>query len=352
MIVTSSAMPLKCKRHSWLSPIVLVGAAVIGTEGLCPRFDPCDNQNLFHYNFGINFSHDGHSYIRAISPFEFTQCYRLLDELTYRLSHPSNIFCMDGAIPAKTSSHIFNNILSRLLQIRDCNCELFSPDQFAAPAACAQAYLNSAISVRLPHHDQWIAAYSCDNKMRSILNFVKHPGSITNAALTASGINFNFRYALRQSHIVLENDILIYHKLIVGSESYARLQLVPFEFYNILFVAFHSKPMGGHFNVYHTLHRLRLHFYWPGIYKFISRMCKACPGCTLSNPTWSESSKLLYSFPIEAPMKVIHIDGYTAGKQQGIKGSKIYLIACCGMCTFPAMEPVSNASVKHLPLLS
>ena len=182
--------------------------------------------------------------------------------------------------------------------------------------------------------------------MQSILNFVTNPGSITNAALAVSGINFNFRNALRQSHIVLENDILIYREPIVGSESYARFQLVPSEFYNILFVAFHSNPMGGHFNVYHTLHHLQLRFYWPGMYKFISRMCNACPGCALSNPTRSQSSELLYNFPIEAQMKVIHIDGYAAGKQQGFEGSELYLIACCGMCTFATVEPVSNASAK------
>ncbi len=45
-------------------------------------------------------------------------------------------------------------------------------------------------------------------------------------------------------------------------------------------------------------------------------------------------------------MKVIHIDGYAAGKQQGFEGSEIYLIACCEMCTFAAVEPVSNASPK------
>jgi len=134
---------------------------------------------------------------------------------------------MDAAVPAKTSSRIFDNVLSRLLQIRDSNCEIFSPTQFAAPAACAQAYLNGVVSVCLPRHDRWVAAYSRDKEMLSILNFVTNPGSITNAALADSGINFNFRNALRQSHIVLENDILIYREPIVGSESYARLRLVP-----------------------------------------------------------------------------------------------------------------------------
>ena len=35
----------------------------------------------------------------------------------------------------------------------------------ASPAACAQAYLNGAVSIRLPHHDQWITAYSRDDEM-------------------------------------------------------------------------------------------------------------------------------------------------------------------------------------------
>ncbi len=87
---------------------------------------------------------------------------------------------------------------------------------------------------------------------------------------------------------------------------------------------------------------MHLRFYWPGMYKYIDRMCRACPGCNLANPTNSKSAKLIYHFPIEAPMMVLHIDGYSAGKQIGFKGSERYIIACCGMCTFAAMEPVTN----------
>ncbi len=73
-------------------------------------------------------------------------------------------------------------------------------------------------------------------------------------------------------------------------------------------------------------------------------MCHACPGCNHANPTNSKSAELIYHFPIEAPMMVLHIDGYSAGKQVGFKGSETYIIACCGMCTFAAMEPVTNPS--------
>ena len=80
------------------------------------------------------------------------------------------------------------------------------------------------------------------------------------------------------------------------------------------------------------------------MYGYIKAMCKACPGCALSNPTRSRSSELLYNFPIEAPFKVLHIDGYMAGKQKGFEGSDMYLIACCGMCTFSVVESISNAN--------
>ncbi len=73
-------------------------------------------------------------------------------------------------------------------------------------------------------------------------------------------------------------------------------------------------------------------------------MCNACPGCALTNPTRGCSCKLIYNFPIEAPMMVLHVSGYQAGKESGFEGSTHYLIGCCGMCTFTAMEPISNAN--------
>jgi hypothetical protein len=87
--------------------------------------------------------------------------------------------------------------------------------------------------------------------------------------------------------------------------------------YNILFIAFHRNAIGGHLNVYRTLHRLRLHFYWPAMYAYVKQMCAACPGCALSNPTRGKSSKLVYNFPVKAPFLVMHFDAYVAGKYVG-----------------------------------
>jgi hypothetical protein len=80
------------------------------------------------------------------------------------------------------------------------------------------------------------------------------------------------------------------------------------------------------------------------MYAYAKCMCHACPGCALSNPTCGKSSELVYNFPIEAPFLVIHFDAYAAGKHSGFEGSDVYLIGCCGMCSFACMEPVTNPS--------
>ncbi len=303
-----------CLHRIDANPTIKPESYVVSTDGLCPRFEPCDNSNLFRHHFGIEFNHEGHNYVSAISPFEFACCFNLNDDITYKLSHQSSILSLDVAIPGHTSAHIFNQILSRLVCIRDANCSIFSPNQYAAPAACAQAFLNGAVGIKLPDKAQWVEAYSRNPTMKSILGFVKQPGTISNKALEASGIDYNYHAALRHLCITVDEGILIYREPIAGSASYARLQLLPSEFFNIIFIAFHTNPIGGHFNTYHTLHCMRLWFYWPGMYKYIKQMCRACPGCNLANPTNSKSTELVYNFPIEAPMMVLHIDGYSAGK--------------------------------------
>jgi hypothetical protein len=171
---------------------------------------------------------------------------------------------------------------------------------------------------------------------------VNNPSNLTNKALV--GINYKYHAALRQLLIVIEDNVLIYHEPLSGTRSYTQPQLVPQEFRNILFMAFHSNPIGGHLNVYWTLHRLRLRYYWPGMYTYVKKMCSACPGYALLNSTKAKSSELVYNFPIEAPFLVLHVNAYTAGTHPGFEGLETYLVACCRMCIFGAMEPLTGAS--------
>ncbi len=65
---------------------------------------------------------------------------------------------MDAAVLALTSARIFEHILDRCIQIRSRNFEIFQPNQYAALAACVQAFLHGSIGVRLPCTKVWAHA--------------------------------------------------------------------------------------------------------------------------------------------------------------------------------------------------
>jgi len=104
-------------HRDWDNPAVLVGSSVVDVDGLCPHFNPNVNVNLFGHYFGVKFVAEGHTYVRAISPFEIVSCFWLTDELTYQLSQHSNAFCMDAAFPAISSARIFEQVLDWCLHI-------------------------------------------------------------------------------------------------------------------------------------------------------------------------------------------------------------------------------------------
>jgi hypothetical protein len=95
--------------------------------------------------------------------------------------------------------------------------------------------------------------------MSIIRDLILNPSKINTATLNT--VNYNFREPLRQSLILIENGMLFYKEPIHSGSSYTCLQLVPQEFYNILFIAFHSNPIGGHMNAYRTLHHLCPRYY-------------------------------------------------------------------------------------------
>ncbi len=82
--------------------------------------------------------------------------------------------------------------------------------------------------------------------MSTVCNLVCNPSKINSTTLNM--VNYNYWAALRQSQIVIEDGMLIFNERIQGGSSYTHLQLVPEEFYNIIFVACHSNAIGGHLN--------------------------------------------------------------------------------------------------------
>ncbi len=125
---------------------ILEGSAVLLRDSVCPPFESsCPNQNLFQQFFGIEFQHKSHTYVQAISTYKFACCFNLVENIQYRMSHERYEFGLDAAMPGRTSAWLFEHVHSHLVYLLDANSKIFSPDQFAAPAATIQTLVNGAI---------------------------------------------------------------------------------------------------------------------------------------------------------------------------------------------------------------
>eukprot|EP01082_Thalassiosira_pseudonana_P008343 g7453.t1 g7453 contig24:661092-664348(-) len=322
---------------------IVSGCGVFDTNHLFPPLSrPCDN--IFGRTFGIEFDFQSERFIRPISPFEFARGFGFSDELTMQLSHSTHLHLLHGGIPKATSHHIFDCIYARLIALRNTSFEVIDNDNppSAAPAAFAQSLFNGAIGARLPSSDQWADACRRDSEMNTVLSIVSNPSLAVKAYL--SKVHHVYRKPLRLSMIKLEDGMLVLYEPLAGSSECAKLRLVPTSLRNIVFIAFHSNPVGGHFNAYRTFTRIRLRFHWPGMYGYVTNMCSKCVGCNLSNANVRRSSELVYNFPMDAPMLVLHVDGYSLGKIESYEGTTSYLVAACGMTGFTAIEGVREAN--------
>jgi hypothetical protein len=172
---------------------------VLSGDSLCPSFEACPNRNLFQQYFGLEFHHDGHTYVRAISTYKFMRCFNLVDKLQYRLSHEDYKFGLNASMPAKTSAWIFEQVHSHLVHLRDLNSKVFSPNQFAALAATIQTLVNGAVCTLLPSRDRWLQAYNNDVEFCALRELVLNPSAINNQSLVK--VNHNYPRPLRQSLI-------------------------------------------------------------------------------------------------------------------------------------------------------
>ena len=56
----------------------------------------------------------------------------------------------------------------------------------------------------------------------------------------------------------------------------------------------------------------------------------------------AKSKELIYSFPIDAPFKIIHIDIYQVGTDQDFNGERSFMNILDGMTSFAISEPVNS----------
>ena len=314
-----SSKILYCLHHKEADPSIQCGSNVVCSSHLSPPFSSVTTDNLFGHWYGIEFYKDGGQYVRPISNFEAVRCHSLPDVLTYRLSHKDFQYNLDAAIPALTSSYLFRAIDIRMQRIRDSNIQIFEPRHIHAPAALSNVFVNGATGTKLPNQEAWIAAYDNDPETKLIRDCIKNPSLVMKENLKK--VHHTYRMPLRQSLFIIEDDMLVYREpLGQGSDSYVKLRLVPSSLRNLLFIAYHANPIGGHFHYERTYRNLRLRYMWPEMFKYCKEMCAKCPACALANRSKRVSSELVYGFPVTAPMMVLHLDAFSAGKHLSFDG--------------------------------
>ena len=145
-----------------------------------------------------------------------------------------------------------------------------------------------------------------------------------------------------QSLIKFENNHLIYQEPTIVQNRSIKLIIVPVDLRRHIFNCFHTNPLGGHFGVYQTLHRIFLCFHWPGMFKYIKLMIKSCPACLLKHGNAKHSSEFLYGFPLDAPMNTVHADFWQPGKNLGFEGESGIMTVVCHMTMFASVEPIKT----------
>ena len=325
---------------------ISAGACVYDTAALCPPFC-ATNSNMFASTFGIEYNDGPTTFVRPVASYEVAKCYRLHDDLTYVLAHPANFLLLDCGIPLRTSSTFLNAITQRLDAIRTENFEIHDPLLSHAPAAITMvpAFLNGAIGSRIPDNSIWRKALHNDPMTRTLIELVANPG-IAEDRERINSLHYIYRQPARQGSFTVKDGILYMKELFAGEEKFVDLRIVPASLQNIIFVAFHANPIGAHLDTPRTFHRIRQRYFWPGMWQYCKRLIKACPGCSLSKITQTRSSDLVYGFPIDAPMRVLFVDIYSAGADLNFDGTKHYLIAACGMTGFAICEPTTEQTAE------
>ena len=319
-----------------------VGARVCGIDHTAIPMEIL-NPNPFQQGFGIHFKENDKYYIRSISNFEYSSCFNLERTLKLRYSSNSNLSkALYKGCPGNTMKAILEACYERLISIRESTLQIDEDiDEqthsrvITAPAATAFNVLQGIITLKLPTKTQWIKAYASDSSCTAIINMIKNPGLINKHNLAT--VHYRFRQPLRDQAIIIENDFLILKERI-DENSFVKLRIVPEALWNIIFLAFHANPIGGHFSVYYTFHRIRLRFFWPKMYNYIKTLCRMCAACGLANSTQKRSKELVYSFPVDAPFKLVICDIYKAGDIAAFDGEKALFVLLDHMTGYAVIE--------------
>jgi hypothetical protein len=118
------------------------------------------------------------------------------------MSHKKHRFALDASMHSCSLAWLFKQIHLHLINIRDVNSEVFSPNQFAVLGTTIQTLVNGAICSCLPSREQWVKAYKNDSELCLVRDMILNPSKICNKTL--SKVNHNYRMLLWQSLLLIK----------------------------------------------------------------------------------------------------------------------------------------------------
>ena len=87
-----------------------------------------------------------------------------------------------------------------------------------------------------------------------------------------SKIHSSYRGPLHRGLIILRKGMLVIKEPIKHESAHRCLQIVPRDLRNIVCIAFHDNPIGGHLGLNKTVIRIRIRFIWSGLYWYCKKM--------------------------------------------------------------------------------
>jgi hypothetical protein len=197
----------------------------------------------------------------------------------------------------------------------------------------------------LPAPSVWASAYAADSATQIILTHLASGAPWNPSAITA--LPTAFQQFARDDRMCIHHGRLVVRQSLQSGNSLL-LIVVPATLRRLLFDIFHGSPIGGHFGVYKTLFRIRMRFFWPFCRRDVTAWIQSCAHCILTDKSIRRHSEVLFSWPVTAPMFVLHCDLWSPGTIVADSGDTHLLSAMCDLTQFVISVPVSATHSHEL----
>ncbi len=300
--------------------------------------DTAAASSLFGHSFGL----------------PFTDSFGVLQ--TRQLSWPELLPAYSPALAALVPN--VNPSPSVIADLRRClpptSCQVLCADFLSSPlqqpltpsiATSNVARCLTTAAQPLPSPATWTAAYSTDTTTASLLSHLLSGLEWTPS--TISSLHPAFQQFARDDNLCLHHGRLVVRQSLQSGHSLL-LIIVPTSLRRLIFDVFHGSPIGGHFGVYKTLFRIRMRFFWPRCRQDVIDWIRECAHCILTNKRIRRHSEVLFSWPVTAPMFVLHCDLWSPGSTVSPSGHTHLLSAMCDLTQFVVSVPVRTTHAHNL----